>query len=279
MLMNVVNEMKFHTQPSLAAIYGSIDEEIGELVGSGTFLNLRGEPYLLTARHVALEKVNYIGLAHTRSNALPPAFITNPFHILNALLDICVVKIENRELHGTAIQPIQPARLALHSNDLEGDILFIHGYSGAKSKPVRLLNAVFSKTQPFGTFIGKSVYPWFDRRTHFAIDYPKTGTLDENQSPMRLDDPHGLSGCAVWKTNRTKAGTNWDPSFAEIVGVVHKWDVKAHSLIATRIEIVREFLLKSLRREFGYYRWLHRGSPLGDDLNDWYAACEEINDM
>ncbi len=275
-LTDTAKQMKFHTFPSLAGLYGSIDENIGELVGSGTFINFQGQPYLLTAGHVAFEKDRYIGLTHTRSNGFLPSLITNPYHILNKFLDICVVKIEAEELKGTNITPISTDRLALHSNNLDGDILFTHGYPGAKSKSVRLLDAVFSTTQPFGTFTGGSVYPWFDSQYHFALDYPQTGQLDENISEIQLEDPHGLSGSAVWKTNRDQSGVNWSPLQAEIVGVIHHWDDHANSLIATRIEFVRDLLLRSFRRELAYFHWLERGAPTNDDWNDWFVACEKI---
>jgi len=267
MLLDVTSKMKLFSFPSLAAIYGSRDEHDGELVGSGTFINIRGETYLLTAGHIASEKNNYKRLVHTRSIASSPAWLTNHFHVLNQFLDICIVKIDSDNLKGTTIIPVDIARLAHQSNYLEGDILFTHGYPGAKNISVNLLDTDFSKTQPFCTFIAHSVYPWFDSQYHFALDYSQTG---------QLDDPHGLSGSAVWKTNIDNSTAHWSPLNAEIVGVVHHWDGTAHSLIATRIEIVRKFLLNSLRSEFAYYHWLERGSPLHDDLNDWFIACKEI---
>ena len=93
-LLGIVKRMAVYTQPSLAAIYGSKDTDRGELVGSGTFLNLRGNPYLLTAGHIALKSKDYIGLAHSRSNAFVPSYITHPYHILDDHLDICLVSIE-----------------------------------------------------------------------------------------------------------------------------------------------------------------------------------------
>jgi hypothetical protein len=31
-----------------------------------------------------------------------------------------------------------------------------------------------------------------------------------------------------------------------------------------------------LRSDFAYYHWLERGSPLHDELNDWFSACKAI---
>jgi hypothetical protein len=275
-LMDVAGKMKSHTFPSLAAIYGLKDECTGEFIGSGTFVAVRGQTYLLTSGHVTFEKDHYTGLVHMRSDTLPPAPITYPFHSDQKYLDISVVQIDSEMLKGTHIIPVDITKLALHSDYLENDVLFAHGCPGAKNKAVKFSETNISDTQPFCSFIGSSVYPWFDTRRHCAIVYPQADQLDEYFSQEASDDPHGLCGSAVWKTNINNSTAHWNPMNAEIVGVIHHWDENTQCLIATRVEIVRKFLLDALRSEFAYYHWLQRGSPLHDDLSDWYSACKEI---
>lgn len=278
-LLDVVNQMATYTQPSLAAIYGSIDSNTGELVGSGTFLKLRGLPYLLTAGHIALKSEEYIGLAHSRSDAFAPSYITYPYHIRNDHIDICLVRVEVSTLQNTAIVPLASLKLSHTSADINDDVLFIHGYPGERSKFFKFVDGVASKSLPYGTVTSKSQYDWFDDRVHFALDYTANSLIDEKLSQTALVIPHGLSGSAVWKTNQHNLGSSWNPDAAEIVGVVHHWDQNAQSLVATRIEVVRDFLIQSLRGEFAYYRWLKRGSPSTDDWSDWFAASKEIDDI
>jgi len=89
-------------------------------------------------------------------------------------------------------------------------------------------------------------------------------------------DPHGLSGSAVWATGRCTTGNSWEPSLARIVGVVHNWDERSQSLVGTRIEAVRAFVLHVLRSRHAYSKWELRGRPSGDDWSDWFAAVQAI---
>lgn len=271
--------MAVYTQPSLTPIYGSIDSATGELIGSGTFLNLCGNTYLLTAGHIAQKSKEYFGLAHSLSNAFRQVYITHPYHTLNDHIDLCLVKIDGQNLRGTDIVPLASSKLSRTSSNIHNDILFIHGYPEDWGKIIRFFNHPVSKSIPYGTIIGKSGYDWFDDKIHFALGYPAGNlTVEKTAQPMPVI-PRGLGGTAVWSTNLSTLGTSWKYDAAEIVGIVHHWDERAQSLIATRIEVVRDFLIRSLRSEFAYYRWEERGSPFADDWNDWFAACEEITDL
>ena len=222
--------MAVNTKPSLAAIYGSINSDTGELVGSGTFLNLHGHPYLITARHVALESKNYIGLAHSRSDAHTPAYISHPFNLLNDHIDICLVRIEADTLRDTAIVPLNSSKISRNSSDVNEDVLFIHGYPDERSKPFKsIVKGVVSKTLPYGTVTGKSSLDWFDDRVHFALDYSADNLIHEKYSQATHIIPKGLSGSAVWKTNQRLLATPGNPTQLTS-GVVHHWDQTAQSL-------------------------------------------------
>jgi len=64
---------------------------------------------------------------------------------------------------------------------------------------------------------------------------------------------------------------------SRIVGVIHRWDIKSESLIATRIEVVRDFLLDTIRHEAAYFKWLARGAPQQDDWRDWFEVVRAIH--
>ena len=275
----LINQMAVYTQPSLTPIYGSIDTATGELIGSGTFLNLRGNTYLLTAGHIAQKSKEYTGLAHSLPNAYRRAYITHPYHTLNDHLDLCLVRIDEHNLRGTDIVPLSSSRISRTSSNIHNDILFIHGYPEDRDKFFRFFTHPISKSIPYGTIVAKSGYDWFDDKIHFALGYPAGNLTDEKTTQPGPVIPCGLDGTAVWSTNLYTLGTSWKYDAAEIVGIVHHWDERAQSLIATRIEVVRDFLIRSLRSECAYYRWEGRGSPFADDWNDWFAACEEITDL
>src|SRR4051812_2013059 len=85
-LMDVIGQMRDHTIPSLSQICGAKSEDAGELIGSGTFVELRGKPHLLTAHYVAKKlfeeedgKRKYpSGLCHSVGNAQRMIWVTNP---------------------------------------------------------------------------------------------------------------------------------------------------------------------------------------------------------
>ena len=52
---DVLRQMKDFTGPAIKMICGGIAVDTGELVGTGTVVELRGRPYLVTAQHVAAE--------------------------------------------------------------------------------------------------------------------------------------------------------------------------------------------------------------------------------
>lgn len=277
LMKQTFDAMADFTAPFVTAIYDVIDEKSGQLTGSGTFIELLGKPYILTAGHVAYEALTHRGLAHSTKNGSPPGFISNPLKLAGHPYDVAVVRLDEGALHGTSHTCVPSTFLAEDSSGVESDLLFAHGFPGQRSKPIALFQSVISKTLPYGAATASSQYSWFDPALHIALDYSLAGMIDGNLNQPDFVEPFGLSGSSLWKTNR--AGTTsaeWTPELAKIVGVLFAWDKKAHSLIAIRIEVVREFLLRYLREEYAYFRWVGRGSPTRDDLSDWYAAVDAI---
>jgi hypothetical protein len=273
--------MKHHTFPHTSAIYGVFDENHGELVGSGTFVMLFGETFLLTAMHVAAAKLalapdgsgrKYVGLAHSMASGDPPQPLTALCFGIPHPYDLCIIPVD-----GTALgdrKPVTIEAFASDADEAEHDLLFVQGFPADKS---RSLFGVHSQTYPYVTTIGECTrFDWFDQKLHIAVDYASSGLKDELGNPTDVVDPHGMSGSAIWATGRTSTGDNWTPAKAKIVGVVHNWDDKAGSLVGTRIEIVYGFLLHVLRSRLAYQKWQERGSPANDDWNDWFKAVDAI---
>lgn len=264
--------MTEHTARHLCAIYGVLDDDSGRLVGSSTLLSLRDETFLLTAEHVvqAKRKSDYSGLAHTTRQGAPPRVITTPISCAARPRDLALVPLDVTELDST---PLSIENLATSSTLADRDVLFFHGYPQMLS---HTFNSVYSKTFPYTTTPGTSELPWFDPRLHFAIDYAANGIFDGQEKPTDMVNPHGLSGATVWSTGYCTAGDQWYPSVARIVGVVHTWDQQSQSLVGTRIEAVREFILQTLRSRHAYSSWERRGRPAGDDWSDWFSAIREV---
>ena len=171
-----------------------------------------------------------------------PILITRPFVLhKDPFLDVAVLPVEETHIADTPIVPFDASTLAENSADLE-DYIFIHSYPGTRSRFSALGQGIYFSTQPYGTVSGTSVWKGFDAKIHFALEYPGEGQEHSDGRAATLPDPHGLSGTAVWRTGRAKAGPNWTTNDAKIVGIVHRWDQDSSTLVAPRIEPTLGFL-------------------------------------
>ncbi len=282
---HVLAQMKERTERSITQICGSFNDTSGELLGTGTFIECHGSTYLLTAQHVAEclfdEKIGggrkyESGLCHSVGNAERMMYVTNPWTAWPPPHDLALSRIDPIVLQDTDRQTIGPEDFASDTKDLGEDIYFLHGFPGKQSRFTAFGPGVVSTTLPYGGCITTSQLSVFNPDIHFAITYPAEEIVDERGLSTNLPHPGGLSGSVVWKTNRVGAKGEWTPDQARIVGVARRFDQDSQCLIVTRIEYVRGFVLYALRSESAYFRWVERGRPLWDDLDDWSAAENAI---
>ncbi len=277
----ISNLMKVHTKPDLAAVYGIISEQKGVLIGSGTFLRLCGRTYLLTAEHVVDEGRKYEAIAHTSSSGSKPEPFKYGFRVAKPPIDLAIGRVDDEVVRDHGIVPLGVDALGTSAGTIERDFLFVHGYPEGKSKWVPIVNGgIHSTSTPFWTSDGVSDWDQFDSDTHIALMYPKDGWLDEKWKGVSATEPFGMSGSAVWQTNRRHTpGPEWGTDHSKLVGLIHLWNSPAEVLVATRIEVIREFMLDAVRHEEASSLWEERGRPFGDDLRDWYEAERRIPDL
>ncbi len=288
-LLDVVNRMKQHTAPSLTQICGNFDDTTGELIGTGTFLSLPDGLYVLTAQHVASElytekpdgtRKYASGLSHSVGNNRRIMRIAGQWITWGTPQDIAVTQVDPIDVEGSGLSPLLVDQFALNTRSLDDDLYFIHGWPGKQSYFTTFYErGVLSKSRPYGGWLESSCWSGFDESIHFAISYPPDQLIDENGSPTDFVDPGGMSGAVVWKTNKVGVGDEWTPDMARVVGLAHRFDQDARSIVVTRIEYVKGLLLHILRSNYAYFRWLERGKPLWDDLDDWIAAEKVIHNL
>jgi len=287
--LDVLDRMKQYTMPSIAQICGNIDDMTGELIGSGTFVSLRGSFYLVTAQHVAGESFTEnidgtrkyaSGLSHSTGNNQRMANIVAPWITWGPPQDIAVTRIDPVVLRGTEVVPLGADHFALNTENLDHDIYFIHGWPGQQSRFTTFFGrGVMSRSLPYGGWLESSLWPGFDDRVHFAITYPPNELIDEGRNAATLPNPGGLSGAFVWKTNKAGTGEEWSPEMAKIVGLAHRFDQDARCVVVTRVEHTKGLLLHVLQAEHAYFRWLGRGKPMWDDLADWFDAVRIVKNL
>lgn len=280
----VLRQMKDFTAPAIKMICGATSFDTGELIGSGTVVELRGQPYLLTAQHVAAEmfatddvtggRKYPEGLCHSAGDGEHMANIIAPWTVIRGVTDLAVTRLDPDLVCESGIVPLRPDRFSSHSRDLTDDVYFVHGWPGERSRFTAFAGrGVTAKSLPYGGWLADgTTWPHFDPAAHIAITYPATDLIDERGRVATFVRPGGLSGSLLWKTNRVGAGAGWSPSDARVVGLVTRWDQDGQVLLATRIEHLRGFLLYALQLEFAYFRWHDRGRPPGDDWSDWFTA-------
>lgn len=236
--------MKAYTASFLAPVYGAVDEQSGDLVGTGTFVRTGKGVFLLTAAHVAKKvETEYIAAGHSVGPAGRLVQFSSKFTRDDGL-DVAVVHIDESTLNQGQRRAVNLADAAGCSTSIDNDLLFIHGFPGEKSRFFAMLGGVLSTTLPYSTCIGTSAYSWFDTNLHVAAEYHPDGAENLTDKVVALPDAHGLSGTALWTTCSAENVGEWAPEKARIVAVIHNWDQAAHSLVGTRIERVMEFLVR-----------------------------------
>jgi len=277
-------QLKEYSGQCIARIVGCTSGDAGEVIGTGTFIDVRNTIYLLTAQHVSAQRFAtnahgdrlYDGLAHDGGPDDEMFRIRNPTLGYGFPRDIAIARLHSEDLGAPTLIPMQWDRIPKFAGNLEKDIFFVHGYPGRKSRFVRAWGGIASESFPWVATEEPCNCSWFDPKIHIAIGYPVQGQ-DERGHLIDLPHPEGLSGSALWKTNIASKGSNWEPEDSKIVGIIIQWDQDSQTLIATRIEYVQTLVLHVIQRESAYFRWERRGRSHGDDQADWFAAEEDIS--
>jgi len=277
-VLNVGQAMRNHTGQFITPVCRSLSHSHGEVEGSGTFLELRGHPYLLTNEHVARARLQH-RLAHFRDDGELAVAVVHPFRCVTEPEDIAIARIDLDILANTAKRGIPASRIETTFQPVDGEIVFIHGYPGIQSRFSALHQGVMARTCPYATDLN-TLPARFVPEMHFAITYPTAGVQDFQGRPVQLPDPPGMSGSVVWDTKYVAMnGQNWHPSCAKVCGMIWAWHINDQRLVGTKIEHLRPVILAHLRHEAAYFRHLRRVGLPGDPLTDWVWAETKITDL
>lgn len=279
-----LSQIKERTGRSLARVIGCTPDDAGDVIGTGTFLNLFGATYIATAEHVVKTKFSmtsdgerrYDGLAHDTGAAGPVFRITNPFYSHGRLRDVAVAGLRTDDFVGTNVVPLPLQGVPKFTPSLNDEILLLHGYPGKASRFVRAWNGIVSTSFPWVcTQEPPPSCDWFDPTIHFAVGYPAHGTDERGHSTV-MPDPHGLSGSAIWKTNVVARGALWTIDDIQMIGIATDWNQDAQVIIGVRVEFLWVLLFHAIQLECAYAHWVGRGRPHGDDWADWFAAEKHV---
>lgn len=212
----------------------SCDE--GELEGTGSFLAIDGTTFLLTNEHVA---------AALKRQPLAVKFCGNDqffvlrsdFAVITAPTDAAIARVD---MSGAAsATPVPLSLCANHHQPAEGELLFIAGYPGQRSK--FMYKTLFSPLTPYLTQEDLAQTAVLDIH-YFAVPWlpDRAWSLDERSPGLSL--PPGMSGSLVWNTRRVeflRSHRHWSPEDARVTGMVFGWSACANWVYATKVEHLR----------------------------------------
>lgn len=282
MALRVNDKMREHAFPFVAAVSRETGPAEGEHLGSGLYLRLYGQTYLLTNAHVARHIQNgSLGLQlASDQNAVR---ITNPIQAISAPFDLALTRIDQRIWSAATRQrdDLPAERLAAKHDPVDKEFLFILGYSGERTYFSPTFQTLSVQGTPYLTQESKTPPSWLSPM-HFAVPYLPDRAISMSPNAKGLPAPPGISGSPVWNTRfheHVMQNQPWAVDDSQITGTVFGWDPASGHLLAVRIEHVRSFVLDALRKEAAYFRWINRGSPPNDALADWFAAERTIPDL
>jgi hypothetical protein len=235
--LSTVPRMAQYTLPYVASVIGVLDSQRGELVGSALRCTLGGRRAIVTALHV-IEQARgnrYESVALSAGYGVPPFQVQGKLFFDRAAdLAIYFLPEDNPQQRRLAFWPEN--RIDGNGERLATDYLFVHGFPGERSYPSQLLAGVVSRSLPYGVMQRVEDLPGDLQPFQFAMDFDPLGIrVEPGQLSDRLPDPHGLSGCPVWRIGASgRSARDWTPDWSLLVGIVTEWRTDAEILVATR---------------------------------------------
>lgn len=246
----VVREMASHASRFSTPMSLSMNaDRTGKHLGTGSYHDLFGFKVLLTCKHV---------LRYRANNRLAHKFLGHDWYVLldgacgevSWPIDAAVASITGWDAVRHRSEALPLARMDMVHKPAAHELLFIHGYASENAQ------FVYDELRTDGTAYLSRKAPLpangnLDPRSHFAIEYRRDAAI-QAFGERGLPDPHSMSGSLVWNTRFVECaleGKDWTPEEAVVTGLLWAWPDE-RSIVATRIEYVRSFLLSALDKWF-----------------------------
>lgn len=240
MCKETTEQMTQMVKPYLTPISSVLSEEHGEHWGTGNFVEIGGERYIVSNEHVAAKMLaTPLGfgfhdgedIARLSGNAVNYAYPIDA-----AVWKVPSLAWESAGPHGA--KAVQLSQFASAHTAVDNEMMFVAGFSGERSTFTH--GHLFTSATPLLTVEQSDEFPEEGNRYfHFALVYSpeKVTSLAERGQPLPL--PKGLSGSFVWNTRRIehlRQGRIWTPQAARVTGIVWGWPTSSACILATKIE-------------------------------------------
>ena len=221
--------------------------DYGEAWGSGVYLRVADQVFILTNEHVARARTATQRLLYKLNGrddlfAMQGNHVAFPWPLDLALLPVDAKVWSSKEHDSKAISI---AQISIAHSTAPTELLAFGGFSGERSS--FHFEMLFT---PGTSSVSREVAlpegdDRFDPRFHFGLDYkPDLATSVVGNRGLPL--PPGFSGSVVWNSGFVESrvdGKDWVPELARVTGIVWGWPSTQGCLVATRSEYIRSFLL------------------------------------
>ncbi|WP_250438759.1 hypothetical protein [Caballeronia sp. AZ1_KS37] len=242
---SLVTAMTTYLRPYRTAVFEDLGDH-GQGWGSGSYLRLGDAVHLLTNEHVTRVRRSGRQLAYQFNGQDDIRRVVGNHREFPAPLDLGLLPVHMPSWDNVSngSKAITIDQIAMAHAPAPTEVLAFAGFAGQRvSFNFGQLNA--ESTCYLAREVEVPEHHDIDPRFHFALVYnPDLATTVVGSS--RLPTPNGFSGSTVWDTGFVRAKMKkqlWTPDMARVTGVVWGWPSGAGSIVATRAEYVRSFLL------------------------------------
>ena len=230
-------------RPYLATILGEFEDGTIIHVGSGLVCEIV-DPHIITAEHVLSlasdpgSKEHFVGKRYSTELIQHGMSITFSQAMSKFPIDLARFEIDSAIVNEFK-QPVLDIDRLPRDQELDPEGLYL------------LLGLPGTKARTFSTQVSVTVYAAlttladitqddFDHR-HIGFAYQQYGWIDQDGNPALPEDPHGMSGSAVWSLNIPANYLDWEPGQATVAGIAIDIQNDKKVVVATRVKEVNDF--------------------------------------
>lgn len=238
---NTVGQMRDFARPFVTPIGRMLSDDEGQHEGTGNFIEVSGERFILSNEHVAAALTQHrLTVGFFGSDEL--GRLAGNAHAVGAPQDVGLWRL-NEGLWTVAphqAATIPEAKFNTSHAPEEGEMLFFQGFAGERSRFT--FGSLQTPLTPYLTIeVPLPADPVTNSAFHFALAYNPEQSKTVDSSTRGIPSPPGFSGSLVWDTRRiacARAGKPWHPGEARVTGIIWGWLSGQSCLLATRVECI-----------------------------------------
>jgi hypothetical protein len=246
--------MQNHCLRYITPISFATANEEGRLQGTGAYIQYESERFLLSNEHV-IKPWKRLQLGRQLLGCTDVFSIGRALALEGHPIDAAICLISDAAWNAAPhiAEPVPWSRFATKHEPVPGEMLFLCGYPEARS------GFIFGTLVSYATQLVTQeppgvVIPGLHQNYLILAYTPSKALSVDPNNPLPLSLPPGLSGSLVWNTRRVEClqrNQEWSPELAQVTALLCSWIEKpVPYVVATRIEVIRDFLRRRTRHPY-----------------------------